>query len=160
MGDSSREAVRLEWPAVSARRLERSALAAPSASLDPAGIAGALCGAHAQVLSAAELSIGLRGEGLTRSAVRAALWDEASLIKMHGPRVAPAAVRPPPGRHGGTARPPDGHTARGARRAGGAAGVRIGGHRRADDREGRREAACLREAVGSGGGRRMAPSGM
>ncbi|MEU5545699.1 winged helix DNA-binding domain-containing protein [Streptomyces sioyaensis] len=98
MGDSSREAVRLEWPAVSARRLERSALAAPSASLDPAGIAGALCGAHAQVLSAAELSIGLRGEGLTRSAVRAALWDEASLIKMHGPRgtvhLLPAAELP------------------------------------------------------------------
>ena len=86
MSDTTRDAVRLRWPAVSARRLERSALAAPSPHLDPAGIVGALCGAHAQVLSAAELSIGMRGEGLTRSVVRKALWDEAGLIKMYGPR--------------------------------------------------------------------------
>src|SRR5262245_16558573 len=49
--------VRLSWDGVVARRLERHALSAPSAELDPAGVAAVLCGAHAQVLSAAELSI-------------------------------------------------------------------------------------------------------
>ncbi|MFG2526432.1 winged helix DNA-binding domain-containing protein [Streptomyces sp. NPDC048516] len=86
MSDTTREAVPLRWPAVSARRLERSALAAPAPHLDAAGIVGALCGAHAQVLSAAELSVGMRGEGITRSVVRKALWEEAALIKMYGPR--------------------------------------------------------------------------
>ena len=45
-----------------------------------------MCGAHAQVLSAAELSVGLRLAGVTRSDVRAALWDERSLVKTFGPR--------------------------------------------------------------------------
>lgn len=45
-----------------------------------------MCGAHAQVLSAAELSVGLRVEGATREDVRKALWEERSLIKAHGPR--------------------------------------------------------------------------
>jgi hypothetical protein len=43
-------------------------------------------GAHAQVLSAAELSIGLRLTGITRKDVRDALWTERSLIKTYGPR--------------------------------------------------------------------------
>ena len=45
-----------------------------------------MCGAHAQVMSAAELSIGLRGDGLRREDVRAALWGDRSLIKTFGPR--------------------------------------------------------------------------
>ena len=48
--------------------------------------AGVLCGAHAQVLSAAELSIGRRIAGATRAAVRRALWQEHSLVKTFGPR--------------------------------------------------------------------------
>src|SRR5215470_6271721 len=51
----------LTWSGVTARRMARHALAEPATGLDPAGIAGLLCGAHAQVLSAAELSIGPRG---------------------------------------------------------------------------------------------------
>ncbi|GAP49770.1 DUF1006 domain containing protein [Streptomyces azureus] len=43
-------------------------------------------GAHAQVLSAAEVSVGVRTSALTRADVRAALWDERSLIKTYGPR--------------------------------------------------------------------------
>src|SRR5207248_1853489 len=37
--------------------MARHALTAPAADLDPADIAGVLCGAHAQVMSAAELTI-------------------------------------------------------------------------------------------------------
>jgi hypothetical protein len=45
-----------------------------------------MCGAHAQVMSAAELSIGLRIAGITRADVRQALWTEHSLVKTYGPR--------------------------------------------------------------------------
>jgi hypothetical protein len=45
-----------------------------------------MCGAHAQVMPAAELSIGLRLEGVTRTGVREALWSERSLVKTRGPR--------------------------------------------------------------------------
>jgi hypothetical protein len=66
--------------------MTRHALAEPAADLDPAGIAGTLCGAHAQVLSAAELSIGRRIAGATRADVRRALWQERTLVKTFGPR--------------------------------------------------------------------------
>jgi hypothetical protein len=49
-------------------------------------VAAVICGAHAQVLSAAELSIALRIQGATRATVRGALWDEHKLIKTYGPR--------------------------------------------------------------------------
>jgi hypothetical protein len=45
-----------------------------------------MCGAHAQVMSAAEVSIGLRVAGITRSDVRSALWEQRSLVKSFGPR--------------------------------------------------------------------------
>jgi hypothetical protein len=46
-----------------------------------------MLGAHAQVLSAAELSIALRLDGgPTRQAVREALWTDGSLVKTFGPR--------------------------------------------------------------------------
>ncbi|MBN6056846.1 AlkZ family DNA glycosylase [Nonomuraea sp. RK-328] len=52
----------------------------------PAGVVRAMCGAHAQVMSAAELSVGLRLDGATRSTVREALWGTRELVKTHGPR--------------------------------------------------------------------------
>src|SRR5215472_1424312 len=76
----------LTWSGVTARRMARHALAEPATGLDPAGIAGVLCGAHAQVLSAAELSIGRRIAGATRADVQRALWDERTLVKTFGPR--------------------------------------------------------------------------
>lgn len=76
----------LSWSGISARRLERNALAAPHGSAGPAEIAGVVCGAQAQVLSAAELSLAARTDGATRADVRAALWDRHSLVKTHGPR--------------------------------------------------------------------------
>jgi hypothetical protein len=45
-----------------------------------------MCGAHAQILAAAELSLGLRLAGITRKNVQEALWTEHSLIKTYGPR--------------------------------------------------------------------------
>jgi Winged helix DNA-binding domain len=76
----------LTWRGVTARRMARHALAVPATGLSPAGIASVLCGAHAQVLSAAELSIGRRIAGATRSDVQRALWQERTLVKTFGPR--------------------------------------------------------------------------
>jgi hypothetical protein len=76
----------LTWAGVTARRMARHALAEPAADLGPADIAGLVCGAHAQVLSAAELSIGRRIAGATRADVQRALWQERTLVKTFGPR--------------------------------------------------------------------------
>ncbi|HUR05834.1 MAG TPA: winged helix DNA-binding domain-containing protein [Nonomuraea sp.] len=76
----------MSWSQVSARRLERHGLAAPAKDATPADVVAAMCGAHAQVMSAAELSVGLRLDGVTRTGVREALWGERSLVKTHGPR--------------------------------------------------------------------------
>ena len=76
----------LSWEDVTARRMARHALAEPSAVLDPAGVAGLLCGAHAQILTAAEFSIGRRIAGATRAEVRRALWADRTLVKTFGPR--------------------------------------------------------------------------
>ncbi|MFD3473248.1 winged helix DNA-binding domain-containing protein [Streptomyces sp. NPDC058695] len=76
------------WSGANARRIERQGLAAPvpeSPTATPL-LAGVMLGAHAQVLSAAELSLGLRVEGATRADVRRALWKERSLVKTYGPR--------------------------------------------------------------------------
>ena len=79
--------LQVSWSTANARRLERHALLPPAGSgTDPGETAAVICGAHAQVLSAAELSIALRIEGATRATVRRGLWDEHSLIKTHGPR--------------------------------------------------------------------------
>jgi hypothetical protein len=76
----------LSWSGITARRMARHALTEPATDLGPAEIAGVLCGAHAQVLSAAELSIGRRIAGATRADVRRALWEDRSLVKTFGPR--------------------------------------------------------------------------
>jgi hypothetical protein len=77
----------VSWPAANVRRLRRHALLTPASSgTDPAEIAAVICGAHAQVLSAAELSIALRIRAATRTTVRQALWDDHRLIKTYGPR--------------------------------------------------------------------------
>jgi Winged helix DNA-binding domain len=66
--------------------MARHALASPSGALDPAGVAGLLGGAHAQILTAAEFSIGRRIAGATRADVRRALWEDRTLVKTFGPR--------------------------------------------------------------------------
>src|SRR2546430_10274551 len=86
MTNRTTEVACLSWGEVCARRLDRHALSAPLQDARPADIVATICGAHAQVLSAAELSIGLRLAGITRTAIREALWTERSLVKTFGPR--------------------------------------------------------------------------
>jgi len=75
------------WSGANVRRLQRHALLPPAATgTDPAEVAAAICGAHAQVLSAAELSLALRIEEATRTTIQRALWDDHRLIKTYGPR--------------------------------------------------------------------------
>jgi hypothetical protein len=66
--------------------MARHALTEPATDLGPADIAGVLCGAHAQVLSAAEFSIGRRIAGAARADIQRALWEDRTLVKTFGPR--------------------------------------------------------------------------
>jgi hypothetical protein len=65
---------RLSWAQVTAARLERHALAEPAAAATPAQIASRVCGVHAQVMAAAEWSIGQRLASCNRADVQSALW--------------------------------------------------------------------------------------
>ena len=76
----------LTWSGVTARRMARHALIDPATNAGPAEIASVICGAHAQVLHAAELSIGRRVAGVTRADVRRALWVDRTLVRTFGPR--------------------------------------------------------------------------
>lgn len=71
-------------PHVAARRMARHHLTAPGTSV--VEVVRAMCGTHAQIGSAAELSIGLRLAGATRQTVRDALWVDRTLVKTRGPR--------------------------------------------------------------------------
>jgi hypothetical protein len=86
MAKGSPETPKLTWPAVCARRLQRHGLDTPTKEQGPDEVVGAICGAHAQVMLAAEISIGQRVAGITRGQIQAALWDEHSLVKTFGPR--------------------------------------------------------------------------
>jgi hypothetical protein len=77
---------KLTWSQVSARRLARHGLAVPLPPNSLAKQVAVMCGAHAQVMVAGELSIGLRVEGTTRDTIADALWKQHSLIKTYGPR--------------------------------------------------------------------------
>jgi hypothetical protein len=76
----------LSWPEVCGRRLGRHGLAAPVERARLVEQVGTMCGAHAQVMAAAEISIGLRVAGATREDVRRALWEDRTLVKASGPR--------------------------------------------------------------------------
>jgi len=88
----SRPEASLTWAGVTARRLARHGLTesaagkGPAAGDGPADIARAMCGAHAQILNAAEHSIGRRFAGGTRTAVQRAIWTDRTLVKTFGPR--------------------------------------------------------------------------
>lgn len=79
---------RVTWTEANARRIARQHLAvpAPAEESSPAAVTGAMLGAHAQVLSAAELSVALRLEAATRATVRDALRADGTLVKTYGPR--------------------------------------------------------------------------
>src|SRR5689334_9832539 len=68
------------WPAVVARRMRRHYLANPAPS--PVDAVRAMCGAHAQVLAAGEISVAIRVADATRETVQ----NDAGLVKTLGPR--------------------------------------------------------------------------
>ena len=76
----------LTWPEVWGRRLARHALLTPRPKDDLVEVVRTVCGIHAQMVSAAELSIGVRVAGVTAQDVRAELWEQRSLVKTYGPR--------------------------------------------------------------------------
>jgi uncharacterized protein YukE len=78
-------AAALSWGQVSARRMQRHGLGSARFG-HPADAVAAMGAAHAQVPSAAELSIGLRLTAGTRADVRDALWRDRSLVRTFGPR--------------------------------------------------------------------------
>jgi winged helix DNA-binding protein len=78
--------MQVTWSEACATRLARHGLAEPVAPERLVEQVGIICGAHAQVMSAAELSIGLRVARATRAAVREALWVDRTLVKTYGPR--------------------------------------------------------------------------
>lgn len=87
----------MTWAQVCARRLDRHGLSAPLVG-GPADVVSAVAGTHAQVMSAAELSIALRLPDATRETVQSALWETRDLVKTFGPRgtvhLLPAAELP------------------------------------------------------------------
>lgn len=75
----------VDWDRASARRLRRAGLAAPPARDVPATV-GAMAAAHAQVMSAAEISVAMRTRSAVAADVRDALWESRTLVKTYGPR--------------------------------------------------------------------------
>jgi len=73
------------WEQVLARRLARHHLAGEPGPT-PAHVVAAICGAHAQILTAGELSVGIRLARAVRDDVRAAVWTDRTLVKTFGPR--------------------------------------------------------------------------
>lgn len=71
----------LSWGQVSAFRLKRHGLLEP-AGQDPAAVASRIAGVHAQVMSCAEMAIGMRTRGMRRTMVSESLWDRRSLLKL------------------------------------------------------------------------------
>jgi hypothetical protein len=69
------------WDEVRARRLARSSLTERATGDRLVGVAGALCGVHAQVQSSAELQLAARVDDLAQGDVRAALWERRALVK-------------------------------------------------------------------------------
>ena len=78
--------VSMTWKEVWARRLARHSLADRASAEKVVDVVSAVCGIHAQVMSAAELSIGIRVAGVTRRDVQAVIWDQHLLVKTFGIR--------------------------------------------------------------------------
>lgn len=76
----------LSWKDVCARRLVRHSLTNCRGADELADVVGTIGGAHAQVMSAAEVSIGLRVKDVTQTDIRDALWKHRTLVKTFGPR--------------------------------------------------------------------------
>ncbi len=76
----------LTWREVWGRRLARHALLEPKPKDTLVEVVRAVGGIHAQMLPAAELSLGIRLVEATRQDVHSALWQKRSLVKTYGLR--------------------------------------------------------------------------
>lgn len=74
------------WAEVCAHRVAGQWLHEPAPPDRLVDVVRAMCGVHAQVASAAEVSVGVRVAGITREDVRAALWEHRTLVRTYGPR--------------------------------------------------------------------------
>ncbi|MFD9367744.1 winged helix DNA-binding domain-containing protein [Streptomyces sp. NPDC060020] len=92
------QTIPVSWAAAGTRRMDRQGLLtpAPTTETSPADIAGRMLGAHAQVASAAELSIALRLDGATRTDVRDALTGGHQPAAGHGPAACEQGSAPLP----------------------------------------------------------------
>jgi uncharacterized protein YcaQ len=71
----------LTWAQAAGWRVRRHGLDARASPEQTVGLAGRLCGVHAQVMSSAELTLGARVDAISREHVQRALWEERSLVK-------------------------------------------------------------------------------
>ncbi len=76
----------LTWKQVWGWRLTRHALLSPQPKENLVEVVRTVCGIHAQIMPAAELSIGVRVAEVTQEDVRAELWQRRSLVKTYGLR--------------------------------------------------------------------------
>jgi hypothetical protein len=79
-------AAKLTWPQVSAYRLRAQYLTERVPREQWPCVVSAMGAAHGQLMSAAELSICARADGVVPDDVRAALWEERRLVKTWGMR--------------------------------------------------------------------------
>lgn len=75
----------ITWQQVWTHRLRRHSLLERAPAERLVEVVGAVCGIHAQMMPAAEVSIGVRVD-VTRGDIRAALWDTRGLVKTYGVR--------------------------------------------------------------------------
>lgn len=74
------------WDRVIGRRLGRTFLESPAPVGQLTAVASAVCGLQAQILTAAELALGIRVREATVTSVREAMWSTHQLVKTYGPR--------------------------------------------------------------------------
>ena len=74
------------WETAFRRRLARNHLLEPVARTRLVDAVRSVGGIQAQILSAAELAIGVRVANVTRQDIQAELWERHSLVKTYGPR--------------------------------------------------------------------------
>lgn len=78
--------MKITWSEVCARRLARHGLAESVSLKQMVEQVRLMCGVHAQIMSAAELSISVRVAGVDPATIRQALWEDHTLVKTYGPR--------------------------------------------------------------------------
>lgn len=73
--------ISFNWEQVNAWRLTRHYLVQPAEPEEWLDVVRAICGLHAQLMSAAELQLSARVRGLSPADVQSALWEERTLVK-------------------------------------------------------------------------------